>query len=282
MLTDDIHISSCDRLLYKLYTNLLPKIQKAEGGVSIIIQGPLNSRSLKCIPNYLKYGQVIVSCWQNDDLSKLKDVNKEVKIVINNVNQLPKLRKKRSEKNPPALQFASTLNGLKASQSYLSIKTRSDESFPEIGPVVSRIKKNQQSRDSSTKIYNWFKITTSNIYFRKDKHFKFHPSDHIIAGNTKRLIEVFERCMETYSNRDTTYKSPEQIIGESAIETYFDPINKKNDVAKKENSIQLMKKHFDIIRIKDLPNRTWTSSLRNYDALRSEEDWCHHINQIDS
>jgi len=282
MLSGDIHISSSDRLLYKLYKNLLPKIQKAESSVSTIIQGPLNDRSLRCIPNYLKYGQVIVSCWQGDDLSKLKDINEEVKIVINDENQLPKLKKKRSEKNPPVLQFHSTLNGLKVSQSHLSIKTRSDESFPEIGPIVSRIKKNQQSKDSLTGIYNWFKITTSNIYFRKDKDFKFHPSDHIIAGNTKRLTEVFERCIETYSKKDTTYKSPEQIIGESAIETYFDPINKKNDVAKKENSIELMKKHFDIIRIKDLPNRTWTSSLRNYDALRSEEDWCHDINQIGS
>tara|TARA_B110000305_G_scaffold211789_1_gene246433 strand:+ start:12558 stop:13406 length:849 start_codon:yes stop_codon:yes gene_type:complete len=282
MLRDDIHISSCDRLLHKLYTNLLPKIQKQEDSISTIIQGPLNDRSLKSIPHYLKYGEVIVSCWANDDLSRIKGINSEVKIVINNTNQLPKLKKKQSERNPPSLQFLSTLNGLMASQSQLSIKTRSDESFPELGPVIDRIKNNQRSKDSSTGVYNWFKITTSNIYFRKDKDFKFHPSDHIIAGNTKRLIDIFKQCINTHLYKNTTYKSPEQIIGESTIETYFDPINKKNDIAKKENSIELMKKHFDIIRIRDLPNRTWTSSLRSYDALRSEEDWCHDINQISS
>ena len=97
MLRDDIHISSCDRFLHKLYTNLLPKIQEQEDSISTIIQGPLNDRSLKSIPHYLKYGEVIVSCWANDDLSRIKGINSEVKIVINNTNQLPKLKKKQQE-----------------------------------------------------------------------------------------------------------------------------------------------------------------------------------------
>jgi len=45
-------------------------------------------------------------------------------------------------------------------------------------------------------------------------------------------------------------------------------------------SKELMKKYFDIIRISELPGHVWTSSYRKYDALYSEEDWCHDINGI--
>ena len=41
-----------------------------------------------------------------------------------------------------------------------------------------------------------------------------------------------------------------------------------------------MKKHFDIVRIHDLPKHIWTSSYRKYDPLYNEEGWCHHIDLI--
>ena len=67
-LNHDLHISCSDRFLYKFLKNLLPRIEAKENTFSIIIQGPLNNRSIKTIPTYLQYGEVIVSCWDNDDL----------------------------------------------------------------------------------------------------------------------------------------------------------------------------------------------------------------------
>ena len=70
------HISWQDKFLLQFLKNLLPKVEASENTVSIIIQGPLNDRSIKTIPAYLTYGQVIVSCWDNDNLSKLDPLHK--------------------------------------------------------------------------------------------------------------------------------------------------------------------------------------------------------------
>ena len=60
---------------------LLPKFDKLERTVSIIIQGPLNARSIKTIDSYLSYGEVIVSCWDTDDLSALEEYKDKIKII---------------------------------------------------------------------------------------------------------------------------------------------------------------------------------------------------------
>lgn len=74
---------------------------------------------------------------------------------------------------------------------------------------------------------------------------------------------------------------PEELIGKSVVSTYRDPTTKCFDAPFANRSVELMKKHFDIIRISALPRHIWTSSYRKYDPLYSEEDWCHHINDID-
>ena len=66
------HVSSLDRFKYKFLKNYLKRIEKLESTVSIVIQGPLNNRSIKTIPQYLKYGEVIVSCWDTDNIKLLE------------------------------------------------------------------------------------------------------------------------------------------------------------------------------------------------------------------
>lgn len=137
------------------------------------------------------------------------------------------------------------------------------------------------NKNEKTKNYNWFKIIASNIYFRFSRENKFHPSDHIVAGQKDRMISVFARAVSLCSLKNVS-RFPEQLLCKAIIETYWDPINKKYDKIKESNCTELMKKHFDIIRIKHLPNHIWTSSYRKYSNLYSEEDWCHHIDKINS
>lgn len=275
------YVNSFDNFKISLYKKLLDKFSVLENKISIIIQGPLNHRSINTIPDYLKYGEVIVSCWDNDNLELLDQYKNDIKIVINKYSKLNGYLISTNRKaRPYILQNYTTLNGLKLASGYFSIKTRSDESFPKLNSLISMLKTNRDSYDPITKTSNWFKIITSNIYFRYDRQYKFHPSDHIIAGSTIRLRSVFDKCLcKCYLKQNLNLK-PEQLIAHSVIESYYDPTLKRRDFVDTHNSVNLMKKHFDIIRISSLPTCTWTSSYRKYRELSSEEDWCHDINTI--
>lgn len=275
------YVNSFTNYQLSLYKNLLDRFSIYENTISIIIQGPLNYRSIKTIPNYLKYGEVVVSCWDNDNISMLDEYKNNIKIVVNKYSKLKGyLLSTNRRARPYILQNYTTLNGLKASSGHLSIKVRSDESYPILDPLISMLKFNRDSCDPNTKISNWFKIVTSNIYFRYDKECKFHPSDHIIAGSRTRLLSVFDKCLCKCFLKKGLNLKPEQLIAHSAIESYIDPLTKKHGFIDIHNSVSLMQKHFDIIRISNLPNCTWTSSYRKYRQLSGEEDWCHHINDL--
>jgi hypothetical protein len=271
------HISSTDRWMLSFLKRLLPRFEKYENSLSIIIQGPLNSRSINTIPNYLKYGNVIVSCWDTDNLSLLDPYKDKIKIIINQYEKVKSFAFRNNQRNPCVYQFYTTYNALKESNDYLAIKVRSDESYPILDPLINVLKNNRDNIDEN---HNWFKIVTSNIYFRYDNQFKFHPSDHIVAGLRSRMKDIYEACLFKCKYKNIKNLSPEQILGTSTIETYFDPILKTRLGCDPNNSFNLMKKHFDIIRISSLPNRVWTSSYRKYEKLTSEEDWCHNINDL--
>ena len=254
-------------------------MERYVNSISIIIQGPLNERSINTIPEYLKYGEVVVSCWDNDKINLLDKYKNKIKIIVNKYSQALNHKKKPGSQAPWVFQNITTLNGIKESSGYLCIKTRSDESYPVLDKLIDILKHNRDTKNPETGVYYDYKIVTSNIYFRYDCQNKFHPSDHIIAGTRSRMLSAFE-----LSNRyclKTLPRFPEQLICKAIINSYKDPITKKHDQATEEKSIELMKKHFDIIRISRLPNHIWTSSYRKYSALKSEEDWCHNIKYID-
>jgi hypothetical protein len=229
------YISSFDRWKLKFYKNLLTRVEAYENTVSIIIQGPLNQRSIKTIPDYLKYGEVIVSCWDNDDLSLLDKYKQNIKIVVNHYHDIMSKARRTHLKHPIILQNYTTHNALKQAEGYFAIKTRSDESYPVLDPLLNMLKKNRDSKE-------WYKIVTSNIYFRYDSQFKFHPSDHLIAGARTRIKQIFEesyfRCVTGRING----LGPEQLIGHSTISTYFDPNLKCREKPDANKSKQQMKK----------------------------------------
>lgn len=279
-MTDYHHISGETKFLLKFLKIFLRNVEKRENTISLIIQGPLNDRSINTIPKYLKYGQVIVSCWDTCDLSKINKYIDDIDLVINNSAEAKFYSQRTQHKHPIILQNYTTHNALKIAEGYFSIKTRSDESWPDLDALINILKKNRDTKDPRTKIYNDFKIVTSNIYFRYDQEFKFHPSDHIIAGNTSRMKEVFEKTYSDCILRKVKGIGPEELIGKSVISTYRDPLTKQFDIPDPNRSTELMKKHFDIVRISSLSNHTWTSSYRKYAPLQGEEDWCHNINDI--
>ena len=265
--------------LISFYKELEVRLTKCERTVSIIIQGPLNKRSISTIPEYLKRGEVIVSCWGNDDLSLLDEYKKDIKIIANKHSEIGRFRSRPGSASPWVYQNYTTRNGLLAAKSFFSIKVRSDESYPNLDPLIKMLIKQNEERDPETGEFE-NRIITSNIYFRKDRDKKFHPSDHIIAGRTPRMIDIFSLSVIEAARLAGDF--PEQIIGQAVINSKFDKKLGKFEEADPSRSRELMKKHFNIIRVSELPNHTWTSSYCKYDALHGDEgtDWCNSINEL--
>ena len=175
-----------------LFKDLKKRFFKLERTVSIVIQGPLHERSINTIPKYLKYGDVVVSCWDNDDLSLIEKYKDKIKLVINKYNEVPHSRLRsmgRHGPNPWIYQSYSTYNGLKKAEGFFAIKVRSDESYPNLDAVVHKL----FFWNEDTNFYT--KIITSDIYFRFDKDEPFHPSDHIIAGKRDQLKRGFGKAI---------------------------------------------------------------------------------------
>ncbi len=107
------------------------------------------------------------------------------------------------------------------------------------------------------------KMVTSNIFFRKPELFRLHPSDHIIFGETKKLLSTFENCqsecLDSNVNKITSkYKyliKNESLVPEQQIAINWLLVNKKI-MSEKELSdddiIQLTKENFEIFPIENM------------------------------
>lgn len=227
--------------------------------ITFIIQGPLNNISLSKLDNYLKYGNVIISHWNDDNFFLLNDINKNVKIVSDKLpieieSKLVKWFHLEYPRNGIFnrfniyLQTITSLNGLLLCDTEFVIKVRSDEFRTNFDKFIQKIMNNPN------------KVITDNCFFRSDKVAKYHSSDHCFGGKTEILLKTFKNIKENCENdnylsfrsfdkniccdNDPSY-SPEQIITTEIIKSFNDKIDS-------ENSKVQMKKYFDIVRLKDM------------------------------
>ncbi len=273
----------------RFWKALLKRFTALENNISIIIQGPLHKRMEQSIPHYLKavkkrlhngadqelhprLGNVVISHWDNDDESIIEKLKNDplITIVKNKRSEVPPSTTKKGSRGaaPWILQNLTTLNGINAATGYNSIKVRSDEIYPNIEVFIRKLINILNEKGEH-------KFVTSDIFFRKDSHEKFHPSDHIIAGRTARLKRGFQVAVDTCrSKRGSNYSFPEQLICESLLRgSNIWPIKYK--------SKKIMQKNFEIIPIKDMDQSIWTCSYRRYDELRSPEaGWAQNIREI--
>lgn len=140
--------------------------------ISVVIQGPLHTESLRCLSNYLLYSDdIIISYWEEDDESLLIDLPPAITLV--------------KDKCPPhhphfgslEKQIVSTLNGCKRAKYPHILKVRADESYTNIGPICEYI------------INNPHKLTTNNVWFTNTP---YHCSDHMWGGETLLIIDFLE------------------------------------------------------------------------------------------
>lgn len=210
--------------------------------ISIVIQGPLNCTSLGMIETYSKYGKVIVSHWDNDDLSMLECVDAPYERVASNHDIGIYWNASNIYR-----QVLTTHAGMKLVGTDFVIKVRSDEAYSDLSEVISRLRENPK------------RYVTNNIFFRSSGVGPFHPSDHLIAGPTPQMKGAFEYLNGyiPFSNGQVADKrndrrdaSPEVQIGVALI-LQMVPHFRWHD------SQALMKEYFTIVPLAKLGKVTW-------------------------
>ncbi len=139
---------------------------------TIIIQGPLHHHSINNLTNYLKFGKVILSCYNTDNIKQ--DDYPNIKIIKNQ-----DISKFGYNQNNLYRQIFTTLNGLQLVDTKFAIKVRGDEYCTNLQPIIDKI------------IQYPDKYITNNVYFKKVNAW-LHPSDHMIGGHIEKLKNGFE------------------------------------------------------------------------------------------
>tara|TARA_R100001443_G_scaffold12706_1_gene22403 strand:- start:2881 stop:3621 length:741 start_codon:yes stop_codon:yes gene_type:complete len=172
--------------------------------VTILIQGPLNSRSINNIQEYLKFGKVVVSHWDDDDTTLLDNYvteDADVKVVS---QSLKKYEGGVWDHTPHYGTFhlacKTTYHGLKEVDTEYVIKTRSDERFSNLQPMIDLC-------------FESDKIVWGNIWALKRSAWSamggdcsdplaFHIGDHIFMDKTERLMKTYDLLFSDVTTHD--------------------------------------------------------------------------------
>ena len=242
--------------------------------LSILIQGPINDLSLNCIPEYSKFAsKIIISTWdisieRGEELFKTYSKYCDIKIVSYpqpNHTELINTGVITGVGSDTTFywQILGVYNGSSVCDTKYIIRTRSDEYFSNLLPLLDLV------------VENNFKFTCGNIWF-KPKLFKpLHIGDHLYFSETsllnnslKMIIDVWHKKYTNIGNlSDTFYMgggggrlSPEQVLAKSIILNY-----KKIDINKQSHQLNWtddvsFKEIFDVIDINKLKPMRWNWS----------------------
>lgn len=210
--------------------------------VTLLIQGKLHKNTIKMC-DFHKELNIVISTWgsEKEVIDFIgKSMRPNIKIVA---KELPRTTTDHRNESNRLYHFASTFNGLETIETEFTIKVRTDEYYSHLVPLIAMVHKEPE------------KIITNNVFFRKTNFYMYHPSDHLLAGKTKNLLEVFRECKHTAETVDMFRQDlrPEQMIGtvyviqkEKATNKNFRINLHKNEEGLREATV-LMKKYFNVI-----------------------------------
>lgn len=167
--------------------------------ISVVIQGPIDEGTYEAIDCYQDFAEVIVSTWENQDISLLsKTSGKYILVQTKYPSDLS------NYKNHGYRYFIAktTLEGARlASQSYV-LKTRSDELYPNLDSFLANFE-----------LYKHKTHTTDNGFW---KHIPFCYSNHLFLESKEILTKACE-MIELYASQkidqDLNIQTPEQTFG---------------------------------------------------------------------
>ena len=170
----------------------------------LLVQGPLNGISLKCMLRaHPQFNDIILSHWDTDSLSASlpEDLYVKAQDAASHicVTPLPDLATDAYQplygRNSDCTFFysiISTYNGLKKCTSPYVVKMRSDESYTNFSPLKQKFL--QDTR----------KMVCGNIFFKRWKDSPLHIGDHLFLASRESLLKAYETLIEAYSPSNHT------------------------------------------------------------------------------
>jgi hypothetical protein len=166
---------------------------------TILLQGRINEECFNLWIKNHKDSNVVVSIWEDEDLTKF-DIPKKWKVVV---NQYPIFRSWKYANLD--YQIITTFYGLNRIKTKYTIKLRCDEYWSNLYKIYKLIKKNEE------------KIVSSSMYFRSKEYdngkHKFHIGDKILGGTTENLILMFESTIHNLDIKLWDTHNPEGQLG---------------------------------------------------------------------
>lgn len=258
--------------IFNLFFRSTSTKQYSKKDFCLLIQGPLNEISVSTIDNYLdQVDRVVISYWKQDNISilekKIIDKSQKNKKIFLVKNDLPIIDDHIINAQNCYLQFFSTYSGLRFIDHRFCIKVRSDESYENLRNVIFLLLEDTK------------KFITNDLYFRRDEVYKYHISDHMIAGSSSIMKNAFYMaklfCEKKINVNFQAFPNnpliPEQII------TYFILIALSEiypiRYLSTNNSKELIKTYFNIVPLSDgFGQVIWSNNQAGFHG-RSETDW---------
>ncbi len=200
--------------------------------ITILIQGPLNKISLNNIPQYLKFGKVVVSHWEQDNIQLLDGVdleNPNIKVVSQHMPSPNEWESTWSGDIRVQSTFPwavkSTYLGLKNIDAEYTIKIRSDEKFENLQPLIDLHMKSKKFVFGNAFARNWHKD-------------RFMVGDHIFMDSTKNLISIYENIINNHEFRYPQYCG-EHILGINCLKSRYEDVEVfKGNVRSNDANVQ--------------------------------------------
>lgn len=170
---------------------------------TIVIQGRLNKMAFKQLEYYRSVADIVFSCWDGDDESLREQINGYGLPIV--VNPLPS--REFFKVGSLYHQVCTTHAGVVLSNTPFIIKTRCDEYFSNLAPIMEFIRKNPN------------KIIAASAHFAKTKSLPYHAGDHLFACKTQTAVEAFGMLKTLLENKSIDLENP---LGKFLIELKAD------------------------------------------------------------
>lgn len=210
--------------------------------LDIIIQGPYHNHVLVAIERYKPYGNIILSCYDTDDVpylpSYVKLIQSPVPSTVGVYNRCNAF-----------YQCYTTLKGIEYSTASCIIKTRTQEIYGNIKPFVEKVLSSN-------------KLVTGNVAFPRTSVQPFHPSDHLMGGSRELIRHMFHTayaiCLNAKAMEPFTWQDCLNLVGEPLAEqllclSYFQSLGL--DIPKKptvDEQRKLLQQYFEVVPVEDM------------------------------
>ena len=141
----------------------------------ILIQGPIHDTCLLALDDYLNYGDVVISCYDNNNTSHIENKYPNIKIIKSPV---PEEHSVFNFNNSYYLSYTGK-TGINIINNEFTIKTRTDQAFNDLDPLISKLEKDPD------------KLHFVNLYSFRDSQEQYCLGNHIFASKTSYMNNAY-------------------------------------------------------------------------------------------